>query len=122
MDIMRINYYGDFNSYKFSMLIYMNDLFKKYYYSDDNIYNNPKVVWDEILNDKNNEYTYNDLAVIKYTDYKFVLALENGIDFGYLTEKLINPILANSIPIYAGPNDIFDIINSRAPILFSDIK
>jgi hypothetical protein len=40
----------------------MNDLFKKYYYSDDNIYNNPKVVWDEILNDKNNEYTYNDFS------------------------------------------------------------
>jgi hypothetical protein len=70
----------------------------------------------------NLEYTYNDLAVIKYTDYKFVLALENGIDVGYLTEKLINPILANSIPIYAGPNDIFDIINKKRIIYIYDFE
>ena len=70
----------------------------------------------------NSEYTYNDLAVIKYTDYKFVLALENGIDCGYLTEKLINPILANSIPIYAGPNDIFDIINKKRIIYIYDFE
>jgi len=70
----------------------------------------------------NSEYTYNDLAVIKYTDYKFVLSLENGIECGYLTEKLINPILANSIPIYAGPNDIFDIINKNRIIYIYDFE
>jgi hypothetical protein len=70
----------------------------------------------------NSEYTYNDLAVIKYTEYKFVLSLENGIECGYLTEKLINPILANSIPIYAGPNDIFDIINKNRIIYVYDFE
>ena len=70
----------------------------------------------------NSEYTYNDLAVMKYTDYKFVLSLENGIEIGYLTEKLINPILANSIPIYAGPNDIFDIINKKRIIYIYDFE
>lgn len=61
----------------------------------------------------NNEITYNDIAVRKYSKYKFVLALENGISDGYITEKLINPIIANSIPIYAGPKDVFDIINPK---------
>ena len=61
----------------------------------------------------NNEITYNDIAVRKYSRYKFVLALENGISDGYITEKLINPIIANSIPIYAGPKDVFDIINPK---------
>lgn len=68
----------------------------------------------------NENITYNDLAVQKYSDYKFVLALENSIEIGYLTEKLINPILANSIPIYAGPPDIFDIINKNRIIYVYD--
>lgn len=73
-------------------------------------------------NTYNDEYTYNDLAVMKYVDYKFVLSLENGIEQGYLTEKLINPILANSIPIYAGPSDIFDIINKKRIIYIYDFE
>jgi hypothetical protein len=34
--------------------------------------------------------------------YKFTLAVENVIWPGYLTEKLIDPMFANSIPIYIG--------------------
>ena len=69
---------------------------------------------DRFIN--NNEITYNDIAVERYSKYKFVLALENGISDGYITEKLINPIIANSIPIYAGPMDVFDIINPKRVI------
>jgi hypothetical protein len=68
----------------------------------------------------NNNETYNDLAVIKYSKYKFVLALENGIVDGYITEKLLNPLLASSIPIYAGPNDAFEIINKKRVIYIYD--
>jgi hypothetical protein len=70
----------------------------------------------------NNNVTYNDLAVQKYSNYKFVLALENGICPGYITEKIINPILAGSIPIYAGPNDIFYIINKKRMIYVGDYE
>ncbi len=70
----------------------------------------------------NENETYNDIAVARYSDYKFVLALENSICKGYMTEKLINPILAGSIPIYAGPNDIFDIINKKRIIYVYDFK
>ena len=70
----------------------------------------------------NDDYTYNDIAVKKYSKYKFVLALENGISEGYITEKLINPIIANSIPIYAGPNDVFTIINKKRIIYVYDFN
>ena len=70
-----------------------------------------------IINDdrfvSTDKMTYNDIAVEKYSKYKFVLALENGISEGYITEKLINPIIAGSIPIYCGPNDVFNIINIK---------
>ena len=70
----------------------------------------------------NENETYNDLAVQKYSSYKFVLALENGIFPGYSTEKLINPILAGSIPIYAGSDKIFEYINKKRVIYVYDFE
>lgn len=66
--------------------------------------------------------TYNDIAVNIYSKYKFVLAIENTIKPMYFTEKLINPILANSIPIYYGTKDAFKVINKKRVIYFSDYK
>jgi hypothetical protein len=43
-----------------------------------------------------------DIAVARYREYKFVITFENSQHPGYMTEKLINPILAGSIPIYWG--------------------
>ena len=68
----------------------------------------------------NENETYNDIAVKIYSEYKFVLAIENTIKQGYNTEKLINPILGNSIPIYYGSSDIFNIINKKRVIYFDD--
>ncbi|RLN14501.1 hypothetical protein BBJ28_00021110 [Nothophytophthora sp. Chile5] len=45
---------------------------------------------------------YNDDAVHKFEDYKFVIAFENSPAAGYVTEKLVNAFLAGSIPIYMG--------------------
>ena len=73
-------------------------------------------------NTYNDSETYNDIAIEKYLKYKFVLALENTIYNGYITEKLINPILANSIPIYAGPKDAFEIINKKRVIYVYDFS
>jgi len=70
----------------------------------------------------NDNITYNDIAVEKYSKYKFVLALENTIYDGYITEKIINPILANSIPIYAGPKDVFNLINKKRVIYVYDFN
>ncbi|KAG6595761.1 putative alpha mannosyltransferase [Phytophthora cinnamomi] len=45
---------------------------------------------------------YNDDAVTTFQRYKFVIAFENSGVPGYATEKLVNPLLAGSIPIYLG--------------------
>ena len=34
--------------------------------------------------------------------YRFTLAFENAIDDGYVTEKLYQPLLAGSVPVYLG--------------------
>lgn len=41
-----------------------------------------------------------------FSDYKFVIAFENEHIDGYITEKIINPMLAGSIPIYLGCKDV----------------
>ncbi|KAL3672729.1 hypothetical protein V7S43_002022 [Phytophthora oleae] len=46
--------------------------------------------------------SYNDDAVNTFRSYNFVIAFENSGVPGYVTEKLVNPFLAGSIPIYLG--------------------
>lgn len=70
----------------------------------------------------NNRETYNDIAVKIYSEYKFVLALENRVCDGYFTEKLINPIIANSIPIYYGHSSAFKYINKKRVINITDFS
>jgi hypothetical protein len=66
--------------------------------------------------------TYLDKAVKIYTNYKFVLALENFFQDGYFTEKIINPLIANSIPIYWGTHDVFKYINKKRVIYIQDYE
>lgn len=70
----------------------------------------------------NSDETYLDKAVQIYTKYKFVLALENHYQEGYFTEKIINPIIAGSIPIYWGTDDVFKYINKKRVIYVHDFK
>ncbi len=70
----------------------------------------------------NDDETFYDIAVKIYSDYKFVLSIENTIKDYYFTEKLINPILANSIPLYYGSDTAFEIINKKRVIYFNDFK
>ena len=70
----------------------------------------------------NNEITFNDIAVNHYSIYKFVLAIENTMLEGYATEKLINPLIANSLPIYWGDSKIFQYINKKRIIYIPDFS
>jgi alpha(1,3/1,4) fucosyltransferase len=47
-------------------------------------------------------------------EYKFVLSFENSCFPGYTTEKLIEPMLVNSIPIYWGNERVDEDFNSRS--------
>lgn len=66
------------------------------------------------------EQTYNDIAVRFYSSFQFVLAIENTWKEGYFTEKLINPIIAHSIPIYWGHPSVFQYINKKRVIYTPD--
>jgi len=52
--------------------------------------------------------------------YKFTIAFENTRMNGYVTEKLIHPFMAGSIPIYWGAPDVVEEFNPRAFINCND--
>jgi hypothetical protein len=53
----------------------------------------------------------NKLDFIK--DYKFVISFENSSYNGYVTEKIIEPLMVNSIPIYWGNPMVYKDINEK---------
>jgi hypothetical protein len=67
---------------------------------------------DEILGARN--WTQTNLAFQRR--YKFSIAFENAAHIGYTTEKLINPMLAGSIPIYWGNPEVGKAFNTRSLI------
>lgn len=48
-----------------------------------------------------------------FANFKFVIAFENKQIQGYVTEKLVNPFLAGSIPIYFGAPDVNKHFNPK---------
>lgn len=54
----------------------------------------------------------NKMEFIK--DYKFVISFENSSHPGYTTEKLIEPMLVSSIPIYWGNTEVGKDFNSKS--------
>jgi hypothetical protein len=47
-------------------------------------------------------------------DYKFTIAFENTINQGYVTEKLMEPLAAGSVPIYYGGDMAITDFNEKA--------
>jgi hypothetical protein len=46
-------------------------------------------------------------------DYRFVISFENSSSPGYTTEKLIEPMLVNSVPIYWGDPEVGRYFNTK---------
>ena len=63
------------------------------------------------------EFKKNDII---FKPYKFVIAFENKQIKGYITEKLVMPMLARAIPIYLGASDVGEYFNTRSFINVSD--
>ena len=49
-----------------------------------------------------------------FEPYKFVISFENSFIDGYITEKIIIPMLAGAIPIYMGSKDIGEHFNEKS--------
>lgn len=58
----------------------------------------------------------------QYTNYKFIIAMENKQVEGYVTEKILNAFYAGAIPIYWGAPDINKYFNPNAFINLSDFR
>lgn len=71
---------------------------------------------------KDGQMSYLDLAVSKYKPYKFVICFESKNKKGYISEKIVNAMLANAIPIYSGSNEIIKHFNKKAFINSNDFK
>jgi alpha(1,3/1,4) fucosyltransferase len=54
--------------------------------------------------------------------YKFTIAFENAFFPGYTTEKIVQPMLANSIPIYWGNPQVVRDFNKKSFINVGDFK
>ena len=54
----------------------------------------------------------NPFGIDPYIDYKFHICIENVISNNYFSEKIINPLLSNSIPIYYGCKTIDSYFNN----------
>jgi len=64
--------------------------------------------------------TFYDTAVEKYKPFRFVICMENSRHKGYVTEKIVNAMLAGAIPIYWGAPDIGEIFNLESMIVVND--
>ena len=66
---------------------------------------------------------YQNPGLIKnYSNCKFVIAMENSIGDGYVTEKIVNVFYSGAIPIYWGSSNINDLFNKDAFININDFK
>lgn len=53
-------------------------------------------------------------------DYKFVICFENSFANEYITEKIINAMRANAVPIYRGASNIGKYFNTKSFINYND--
>jgi len=66
--------------------------------------------------------SYQEFDIINYyKNFKYNLAVENTFFNKYITEKLVNPLLAGTVPIYYAPYYFpEDFINKEACIIITD--
>lgn len=60
--------------------------------------------------------------VTELPDYKFTIAFENTLKRGYVTEKLLEPLIAGSIPLYFGDSQALTDFNPDAFINISNFS
>ena len=94
---------------------------KNFYYLMQKITNGRVDNLGKCYNQKGVQGWWHDNLSI-YKKYKFVIAFENSSMKGYVTEKLIMPMLARSIPIYLGAEDVSDYFNPKSFINVNDFE
>jgi len=65
-------------------------------------------------------FWWSESLIDTYKDYKFVIAMENCKQEGYVTEKIVNAFYSGAIPIYWGSSTITEFFNEKAFINVSN--
>lgn len=74
-----------------------------------------------VLNTENNILIDKKVDLVNfYKQFKFVIAAENSYHEGYITEKIMLPFMAGSIPIYYGTNKIKELFNDKSFFYIND--
>lgn len=60
--------------------------------------------------------------ILVLKDYKFTIAFENSYHHGYNTEKIIQPLSLNTIPLYKGGERVKEFFNTNKIINASDFN
>ena len=90
------------------------ELIKKYKYYD--------VSLEQALKEENSFRVANGFLLNQelFRDYKFVICFENSYANDYVTEKLPNVMLANSIGIYRGAPNVGEFFNTKSFINYDN--
>ena len=56
------------------------------------------------------------------SEYKFSIAFENSVYMGYTTEKILDPMTVNSIPLYLGNPRINEEFNAKSFVSFTNFS
>lgn len=65
-------------------------------------------------------YVQDKISFIK--DYKFTIAFENIPSVGYTTEKLVQPMVVHSLPIYWGNRLVYKDFNTKSFLNYHDFE
>jgi hypothetical protein len=58
-----------------------------------------------------------------FEKYKYSLTAENSPNVpGYMTEKILSPFVANSVPIYFGSDHILKLFNAKSFYYMSSLR
>ena len=62
---------------------------------------------------ENTKLTRQQNKIINISQYKYTIAFENSYNHEYISEKIWEPLIVNSIPIYHGGESVFKIFNKK---------
>ena len=76
------------------------------------------------LKEENDSFICNSFLVNQelFRDYKFVICFESSYAKDYITEKLPNVMMANSVGIYRGAENIGEFFNTKSFINYDDYE
>jgi hypothetical protein len=125
---MRINYYNDikshyesiaslkcpFNNKKFGLIINKSNLNKNIFKVVETLKNYGRIdhisMYDNTIMHAS---CYNSVELLEvFSQYKFIICIENSFNDGYVTEKIFNCFLAKVIPIYSGSTMVNKFLNT----------